>query len=151
MRFLVRVVAGLLVVVLLGGLAVPAHAVEKDFLMSKKFHGALVLGLGGLLIKESLDAKKQANDDYDLYLAAGEASFARQFYDDSKRHDTRAAVMGVLGVGAIVYSIHLFMKDDDSLPPPKMQEGIVNVKGVSLGIDGDLMKKKMGLQLRKGF
>lgn len=151
MRFLVRTVAGLLVLVLVGSLTAPAQAVGKDFFMSKKFHGALVMGLGGLLIKESLDAKSQANDDYDLYIAAGEASVARQFYDDSKRHDTRAAVMGVLGVSAIVYSIHLFMKDDDSLPPPKMQEGIVNVKGVSLGIDGDIMKKKMGLQLRKGF
>jgi hypothetical protein len=76
---------------------------------------------------------------------------ARQFYDDSKRHDTRAAVYGVLGVGAIVYSVHLFMKDDDNLPTPKMEEGIINVKGVSLGLDGNLMQKKMGLHLRKGF
>jgi hypothetical protein len=151
MRFLVRVVAGLLVFVLLGGLTVPAQAVGKDFLVSKKFHGALVLGLGGLLLKESLDAKSEANDAYDFYIAAGQALTARQFYDDSKRHDTRAAVYGVLGVGAIVYSVHLFMKDDDNLPTPKMEEGIINVKGVSLGLDGNLMQKKLGLHLRKGF
>lgn len=151
MRFWARNVAGLLVVVLLGGLIAPAQAAGKDFLMSRKFHGAIVLGLGGLLIKEALDSKSQANDAYDFYKATGQAASARQFYDDSKRHDTRAAVYGVLGGGAIVYAIHLFLKDDDDLPTPKMEQGIVNVKGVSLGLDGNLMQKKMGLQLRKGF
>lgn len=151
MRFLVRGVAGLLVVVLLGGLTVPAQALDKDFLINKKFHGALMLGLGGFLLKEALDSKNQANDAYDAYKLSGTVTVARDLYDESKRHDTRAAVYGVLGIGAIVYSVHLFMKDDDNLPAPKMQEGIVNVKGVSLGLDGDLMQGKMGLQLKKGF
>lgn len=152
MRMLVRVVAGLLVCVLVGGMTAPAaHALGKDFLVSKKFHGALVLGLGGILLKESLDSKNQANDAYDAYKLAGSSSLAREFYDESKRHDTRAAVYGVLGIGAIVYSVHLFMKDSDELPQPKMQKGIVNVKGVSLDLDGNLMQGKMGVQLRKGF
>lgn len=151
MRFLVRMVTGLLVVAVLGGFSMPAWAIKKDFLMSKKFHGALVLGLGGLLVKEAFQAKGQANDAYDLYKATGEAASARAFYDDSKRHDTRAAVYGVLGVGAIVYSVHLFLKDDDQLPDPQMERGLLKVKGVSLDLDSNLMQGKMGLQLRKGF
>jgi hypothetical protein len=151
MRFLVRVVSGLLVLVLVFGLTAPVMAGGKDFLLSRKFHGILVLGFGGLLIKESFDAKKEANDAYDFYISAGETVSAREFYDDSKRHDTRAAVYGVLGVASVLYSLHLFVKDDDSLPPPRMEEGLVNVKGVSLGLDGNLMQKKMGLRLRKGF
>ena len=151
MRILVRMVSGFLVVALFGGLTSPALAVDKDFLLNKKFHGALVLGLGGLLIKESLDSKSQANDAFDAYEAAGVAATARTFYDESKRHDTRAAVYGVLGIGAIVYSVHLFMKDDDNLPNPKMEESLVKVKGVSLGLDGNLMEKKMGFKLQKGF
>lgn len=151
MRILVRFVAGLLAVALLGGVTVPAQALDKDFLLSKKFHGALVLGMGGILLKEALDSKSQANDAYDAYKLSGTTAVARTYYDESKRHDTRAAVYGVLGVGAVLYSVHLFMKSDDDLPAPKMDEGIVNVKGVSLGLDGNMMQGKMGLKLQKGF
>lgn len=151
MRNLVRGVAGLLVVALLGGITAPAQALDKDFLLSKKFHGALVLGLGGVLFKEALDSKGEANDAYDAYKLSGTTAAARAYYDESKRHDTRAAVYGVLGIGAVLYSVHLFMKNDDDLPAPKMEEGLVKVKGVSLGLDGNVMQGKMGLKLQKGF
>ena len=32
------------------------------------------------------------------------------FYDNSKRHDTRAMVLGVAGGAAILFSVHLFSK-----------------------------------------
>lgn len=87
-----RIGTGLVAMALLLSVAVPAQAVGKDFLLRSKFHGALMLGLGGLLIKEAVDAKKEANDTYDLYKQAGTSTSARDLYDSSKRHDTRAAV-----------------------------------------------------------
>ncbi len=142
---------GLVVVALLLSMAVPAQAVDKDFLMRSKFHGALMLGLGGVLVKQAVDAKKEANDAYDLYKQAGTSSLAREFYDNSKRHDTRAAVLGVAGGAAILFSVHLFLKEDDSLLPPKINRGIVNIKGVALDIKGDVFQRKMQVQIKKGF
>ena len=143
---------GLVAAALILSMAVPAQAVGKDFLMRSKFHSALMFGLGGFLVKEAVDAKKEANDAYDLYRQAGTSALAREFYDNSKRHDTRAAVLGVAGGAAILFSVHLFLKEDESgLPPPKMNRGIVNIKGVALDIKGDVFQRKMQVQLKKGF
>ncbi len=146
-----RIGTGLVAMALLLSVAVPAQAVGRDFLLRSKFHGALMLGLGGLLIKEAVDAKKEANDTYDLYKQAGTATSARDLYDSSKRHDTRAAVLGVLGGAAILYSVHLFIKEDADLPPPKLNRGLVNIKGVALDVKGDVFQRKMQVQLKKGF
>ena len=147
-----RTGVGLVAAALILSLAVPAQAVGKDFLMRSKFHSALMFGLGGVLVKQAFDAKKEADDAYDLYKQAGTSALAREFYDNSKRHDTRAAVLGVAGGAAILFSVHLFLKEDESgLPPPKMNRGIVNIKGVALDIKGDVLQKKMQIQLKKGF
>ena len=143
--------AGLIAAALILGIAGPAQAVGKDFLMRSKFHGALMLGLGGILVKGALDAKKEANDAYDLYKQAGTSSLAREFYDNSKRHDTRATVLGVAGGATILFAVHLFLKEDDNLSPPNMNRGIVNIKGVALDIKGDVFQRKMQVQLKKGF
>ena len=152
MSMFYRTGMGLVAVALLLGMAVPAQAVGKDFLMRSKFHGALMLGLGGVLVKGAVDAKKEANDAYDLYKQAGNSALARDFYDNAKRHDTRAAVLGVAGGATILFAVHLFLKEDeDGLPPPKMNRGIVNIKGVALDIKGDVFQRKMQVQLKKGF
>ena len=143
--------AGLIAAALILSIAGPAQAVGKDFLMRSKFHGALMLGLGGILVKGALDAKKEANDAYDLYKQAGTSSLAREFYDNSKRHDTRAAVLGLAGGATILFAVHLFLKEDDNLSPPNMNRGIVNIKGVALDIKGDVFQRKMQVQLKKGF
>lgn len=138
--------------VLLFGAVVPVQAIEKDFLMNRKFHGAIMLGLGGLLIKSAITAKSDANNAYDQYKLAGTTQTAQAFFDDSKRDDTRAALFAVLGTGAILYSVHLFFKDgDDDLPAPKMDQGIVNIKGVGLDLGADPMLGKMQVRLKKGF
>ena len=151
MKAFFRLVVGLIVLTLLGGVTAPAQAGDGNFLMNRKFHGMLVLGLGGFMIKEAVDAKREANDAYDFYKSAGTSLVAREFYDDSKRHDTRAVVLGVLGTGAVLYSMHLFFKGEDGLPPPKMDRGIVNVKGVAVDLNGDLMRGQMQVQLKQGF
>ena len=147
-----RTGVGLIATALILSTAVPAQAVGKDFLMRSKFHGALMFGLGGVLVKQAFDAKKEANDAYTLYKQAGTSTLAREFYDNSKRHDTRAVVLGVAGGAAILFSVHLFLKEDESgLPPPEMNRGIVNIKGVALDIKGDVFQRKMQVQLKKGF
>ena len=67
MSMLYRTGMGLVVAALILSMAVPAQAVGKDFLMRSKFHSALMFGLGGVLVKQAFDAKKEANDAYDLY------------------------------------------------------------------------------------
>ena len=147
-----RTGVGLVAATLILSLAVPAQAVGKDFLMRSKFHSALMFGLGGILVKQAVDAKKEANDAYDLYKQASTSTLAREFYDNSKRHDTRAAVLGVAGGATILFAVHLFLKEDEGgLPPPKMDRGIVNIKGVALDIKGDVFQRKMQVQLKKGF
>ena len=147
-----RTGVGLVAAALLLGMAVPAQAVGKDFLMRSKFHGVIMLGLGGVLVKQAFDAKKEANDAYDLYKNASSSTSAREFYDNSKRHDTRAAVLGVAGGATILFAVHLFLKEDEGgLPPPEMNRGIVNIKGVALDIKGDVFQRKMQVQLKKGF
>ncbi len=147
-----RTGVGLVAAALILSMAVPAQAVGKDFLMRSKFHSALMFGLGGVLVKQAFDAKKEANDAYDLYKQASNATDARSFYDNSKRHDTRAAVLGVAGGATILFAVHLFMKEDESgLPPPKMERGIVNIKGVAVDIKGDVFQRKMQVQIKKGF
>lgn len=150
MKGFYRIAAGFVAVALLVG--APVQAAKKDVLMSRKFHGAVLLGLGGFLIKEAVDARSDANDAYGFYKSAISPQVAQTFYDDSKRYDTRAAVLGILGVGAVLYSAHLFLKDgDDDLPQPKMDRDMVNVKGVGLDVGGDLMSGQMQVRLKKGF
>jgi hypothetical protein len=152
MKVLSRIGIGLMVVIaLLISSAGSALAGGGDLLLSRKFHGILLLGTSGFLIKKAVDAKSEANDAYDFYKLAGLSTTARDFYDDSKRHDTRAAVLGILGGATLLYSLHLFTKDDDELPMPRMDRGIVNVKGVVLDVKGDMFQKKMQVQLEKGF
>ncbi len=152
MSMFYRTGVALVAAALILSMAVPAQAVGKDFLMRSKFHSALMFGLGGILVKQAVDAKKEANDAYDLYKQAGTSTLAREFYDNSKRHDTRAAVLGVAGGATILFAVHLFLKEEeDGLPPPKMDRGIVNIKGVALDIKGDVFQRKMQVQLKKGF
>lgn len=152
MKGFYRIAAGCVMVALLMSLVMPAQAAKKDFFMSRKFHGAVLLGLGGLMIKEAMDARSDANDAYAFYKTAATPQVAQTFYDDSKRYDTRAAIFAVLGTGAVLYSAHLLLKTgDDDLPPPKLDRDMVNVKGLGLDVGGDLMRGQMQVRLKKGF
>ncbi len=130
-----------------------AHAKTGDFLMSKKLIGIVGMGASGLLFKAAYDSRKDANNLYDQYKLAGSSQSAQEYYDDSKRKDTRGAVM--LGAGALTffYSLHLILSGDkdDLPPPPKMDKGLVGVKGVAVNVEGDPLRRGMTLRLRKGF
>jgi hypothetical protein len=133
--------------------ATPTRAKAGDFLMSKKLIGIVGVGASGFLFKAAYDSRKDANDLYDQYKAAGSAQSAQEYYDESKRKDTRGAVM--LGAGAITffYSLHLILSGDkeDLPPPPKMDKGLVGVKGVAVNVSGDPLRRGMTVRLQKGF
>ena len=151
MKGCIRVSALVVVAAVLLAVAAPVQA-GGGFLFNKKFHGVLLLGTSGYLFKEAYDARQEADDRYELYKVAVSPQLARELYDDSKRKDTKSAVLVGLGAATLAYSIHLFLSDSsDELPPPKLDRGLVKVKGVALDVTGDPMTKRMQVQLKRGF
>lgn len=146
-------VAPLLIAAAIVLTSVPVHAKTGDFLMSKKLIGIVGMGASGLLFKAAYDSRKDASDYYDQYKLAGSSQRAQEYYDESKRKDTRGAVM--LGAGALTffYSLHLILSGDkdDLPPPPKMDKGLVGVKGIALDVAGDPLKRGVKVKLQKGF
>ena len=130
----------------------PAQGGTRDFLYSKKLYSGLSFVAGVWFLKGAYDARKDGNDAYARYKVAGTPQQARDLYDESKRNDTRSALMLGLGLGTLAYSVHLFLSDDkEELPPPKMQEGLVRVRGVSVDVTGDPVNKGMRLKLGRDF
>jgi hypothetical protein len=126
-------------------------AQKTMFLFSNKFFGAVSAGAGVYFLVEANKARSDGNDAFALYEAAGSTVTARELYDESKQKDTKAAVLLGLGVGTVGYGIHLLMKGDDRLPDPKMDKGLVEVKGVKIDAGADPVSGRMGLLLRRTF
>ena len=139
------------VAVMLCVVASPARAGAGDFLFSKKLHGILVAGAGSMLLKASWDAKKDADDSYDLYQQSLSSTTARDLYDESKRQDTRSLLLLGAGVSSLALAIHLFTDEDENLPRPEKRKSLVEVKGIQLDVKGDPIMKTMQVQLKKGF
>ena len=144
-----RVLAASLAAVL--ALPVAAQAKQGDFLLSKKFYGAVALGVSLWSFKAAYDARQDAGDFYDQYKVAGTAQTARETYDESKRNDTKAALLLSIGVGTLAYSVHALLSDSKDPSPPKMQEGFASVKGVRMDITSDPYRGGVKLNLKKGF
>ena len=144
--------SGLLVIaVLLLSVASPVRAKRADFLFSRKFHGYLALSASGLFLKEAYDSRKDGSDQYDDYKLAGNSQRALELYDESKRKDTRSMVFLGLGVVSLGYSLHLLMSEEEELPLPEMDRGLVEVKGVTLDVTGDPVGRRMRVKFSKGF
>ena len=144
------VAAWLVVAALVFSMTAPVCA--DDFLFSKKFYGFVTLGASGWCLYEAYDARKAGNDFYDQYKVAGTSLRASELYDESKRSDTRSALLLGLGVGTLVYSVHLLLSDKkDELPPPKMDRGLVEVKGVAVDVTGDPLRRGVKVKFKKGF
>jgi hypothetical protein len=127
-------------------------AQKTDFLFSNRFYGAISAGLGVYFLTEANNARSDGKDAYERYEATGSSLLAREFYDESKQKDTKAAIMLGLGVGTITYGIHLLMKGDgDRLPDPRMDRGLIEIKGVKIDAGADPVRGQMGLQLRRSF
>jgi hypothetical protein len=143
-----------LVIVLVAGVTVsgPVAAQKTDFLFSNRFYGILSAGVGTYFLVEANNARSDGNSAYDLYTASGSASLAREFYDQSRQKDTKAVIMLGLGVGTVTYGIHLLLKGNgDRLPDPKMDRGLVEVRGVKIDAGPDPYKGRLGVQLRRTF
>ncbi|HAA78650.1 TPA: hypothetical protein DCE37_26430 [Candidatus Latescibacteria bacterium] len=129
---------------------VPAQT--TDFLFSNRFMGAVSAGAGIYFLAEAKKARDDGSEAYDLYSIASSPTVARELYDESKQNDTKAAIMLGLGVGTITYGVHLLMKGDkDELPDPKMDRGLIEVKGVKVDAGPDPYRGRLGVQLRRSF
>lgn len=127
-------------------------AQKADFLFSNRFYGAISAGLGIYFLTEANNARSDGNDAYELYEATGSSTMAREFYDESRQKDTKAAIMLGLGVGTITYGIHLLMKGDgERLPDPKMDRSLIEIKGVKIDAGADPARGQMGVQLKRSF
>jgi hypothetical protein len=127
-------------------------AQKTDILLSNRFYGVFSAGLGVYFLVEANNSRSDGNEAYDLYQASGNATLAREFFDQSREKDTKSAILLGLGVGTISYGIHLLMKGgSDKLPDPKMDRGLVEIKGVKLDAGHDPGKGRTGLQLRRTF
>ena len=65
----------------------------------------LALGTGGWLLSEAYQARQEANRADERYERAESSSDAQLFYDERRRFDTRAVVMGAMGLGAVAWSV----------------------------------------------
>ncbi len=134
--------------------AVPAIAQKKkkDFLYSKKLYGTLSLAAGIWFLKEAQAARKDADNAYERYRTTTSSETATDFYNESKSGDTKAAVLFGLSVGALAYSVHLFLSDEgEDLPPPEKRNNMVEMGGVGLAVNGDLNRRGVRLNLNKAF
>lgn len=147
-----RICACVLVAALALPAAAPAQTKKKDILFSKKLYSGITFGFSLWFFKEAYDARQDAGDAYDRYRATTSTQRVGEFYDESRRNDTKAAILLGLGLGTLAYSVHLFLSEDsEDLPPPKMRNGLVEVKGVSLDLAGDPLNRGVRLKLKKGF
>ena len=144
-----KMIPFLLVAALL--LSAPARSFAADGLLSKKFYGVVSAGLGTYLLIEAKNARSDADDAYALYEISGSSVLAREFYNTSREQDTKAAILLGLGVGTIIYGIHLIFKGDRKLPDPEMNRGLARVKGVRVDVGGDPRSGRVGVALKQGF
>ena len=122
----------------------------EDFLLSRKFYGYTLLGVSGWCFKEAYDARQNANDFRKQYRDAATDLRAQELFDDNKRYDTRSALMLSLGAGSLLYAVHLLRSDKKKeLPPPDLDAGLVQLKGLKVDIAGDLLGRGVHLRLAK--
>lgn len=127
-------------------------AAKTDILFSNRFYGTVSAGLGVFFLVEANNARTDGNEAYDLYRVESSATLAREFYDQSRQKDTKAAIMLGLGVGTITYGLHLLLKGDGSkLPDPKMDRGLVEIKGVKISAVPDPENGRLDMLFRRTF
>lgn len=129
-----------------------ACAGAREFLTSSRLYGILGLGATTYFGYEAYSARQDANDFYDRYQAAGRAAVARDLYDESRRMDTRSAVLMAVGVGTLGISIHLLLSGDDGDDlDVARSEGVMEVRGLALDVGGDPMRQELKVGVRKSF
>lgn len=130
-----------------------ATAGVADILQSKRLYGILGLGATTLFLVEAGKSRQDAGDFYELYKTAGTTQNARELYDESRRLDTRSAVLIALGAGTLGYSIHLLLSGGDKNAEKKaeLDGGLVNVKGVAVDVGADPVSGRLQVGLSRGF
>ena len=132
----------------------PAHADAKAFLYSRKFYGAISMAASAFFFKEAYDARQEASRNYQSYKAADTPALATNFYNESKRGDTRMALMLGLGAGTLAYGVYLYFLDKDGADighGTKGKENQITFKGVGVDVQGDVQGRGLKLHLSRKF
>ena len=121
----------------------------EELLFSRKLYAYIGLGVSAVLFKEAYNSRQQGGDLYQRYKAAETSQRAQELYDETRRYDTRGVVLGVLGTGALVYSIHILRSASrEELPMPR-RRGQMAIKGLKITLEADPLKRHLGLLLSK--
>jgi hypothetical protein len=144
-------VAVFLVGAMLFAAVTPVHADAGSFLYSRKFYGLLSVASSAFCFKVAYDARKEANRNYRYYKEAGTPTTAATYYNESKRADTRMAVMLGLGAGTLLYGAYLLFErgSDDAGGGPARKP--IQFKGVGMDVQGDVQNRAVQLQLSRPF
>ena len=148
------VVAAILAGAVLLSTAAPARADAGSFLYSRKFYGALSLASSAFFFKEAYDARREANRNYKSYKIADTPQQATLFYNESKRGDTRMALMLGLGAGTMAYGVYLLFIDrggDDLDKAIKGKEKQISFKGIGMDVQGDVQARGVKVHLNRKF
>ena len=130
-----------------------SYAESGSFMFSKKFYGAVSTASSLFFFKEAYDARKEANRNYDSYKTAGDSQQALNFYNESKRGDTRMAIMLGLGGGTLAYGIYLLMLDEGQGILDHRNEDVnrFEIKGIRLHVASDLQNKGLQFYVNRRF
>ncbi len=122
-------------------------------MFSKKFYGAVSTASSLFFFKEAYDARKEANRNYDFYKTAGDSQQALNFYNESKRGDTRMAIMLGLGGGTLAYGVYLLLLDEGPgvLDHRKEELNRFEFKGVQFNVGSDLQNKGLQFYVNRRF
>ena len=107
-----------------------------------------------LFFKEAYDARQEANRNYGSYKKAASQQQATTSYNESKRGDTRMALMLGLGLGTLGYGFYLYFIDHDGDELDKKikeGEGQIGFNGIRLDVEGDVAQRAVILNLSRKF
>ena len=130
-----------------------SYAESGSFMFSKKFYGAVSTASSLFFFKEAYDARQEANRNYDSYKTAGDSQQALNFYNESKRGDTRMAIMLGLGGGTLAYGIYLLLLDEGQGILDHRNEDVnrFEIKGIRLHVASDLQNKGLQFYVNRRF
>ena len=139
-RRTIKVISCVLAFALLtGSLSAPADA--ESFFTARRTFGVLFLGGSAVMAKKAIDFRRDANDLYDAYKAAQNATDADRLFDRSSDRDTKSQMSIGISLVLLASGLRLLLASgvDDNIPKHdrrlKLQVGSdARSQGVRVGI-----------------
>jgi hypothetical protein len=151
MKLMRRLASVGIVLALLGTSTGPALAGAGDVLVSKRLYAGVGIGVTALFLKEAYSARRDGGDYYDLYRTAGSTQRATELYNESRRLDTRSAVLLAAGLGTLGVSVHLLLSDRSVRKAGKAADSLLEIKGLTVDVGADPVRGSVRVGLSRGF